>query len=1637
MHRQRLLVAPVFMLVVAALFSGCWPGDVGVTIVANPQVLDFGRGDVTKILRVSRNFSLTPLSTPLVVTSNADWVVPGACADNDDGCFVRGALTNVRIPVTIRRDRLALGTNRAKLYLNAGPASRVEVDVLADDTLHADFFADQQQVAIGRPVVFRDASATTDAAGAVTSWLWEFGDGTVSNEQNPSHLYLEGGTYDVSLTVQAGGARETVRKQGFVRVSSGAITVDFAASRTNIAVNGTVNFTDLSVSGNTPVTSWLWEFGDGGTSTDPNPYHQYNASGLYSVTLTVNTLFGSAFATKPNFIIVSQKVGPEANFAASELAPYLNQPVRFTDLSYPGSAPVTNWLWEFGDGTTSREQSPVHAFAAVGVYNVKLTVYTRDGTSSFSKPLTVGYKAPKAQFVADTLAPFVNELVRFTDLSEPGSAAVVKWEWDFGDGTVSVLQSPAHRYARAGKYTVRLKVTSADPSNNTNETVKTDYIAVAVPPAPDFTWTPNFVLAGSRVQFSAAATIPGTDPIISYTWDFDGDPGTTGDVAVGANVSYTFPNPELYRPTLTVSTASRSVSVTKNIRVDRAPNPDFTAVPTEGIIGDAIQFNGVVQPLDARPIAGWLWRFGDGETSTEQSPAHQYAGEGAYKVSLTLFFRHSTAVAADPDLSVVREKTNYVKIVKPVPPAAEFSSDTACAITGAPVTFAVDAFSSPSKPITEWRWNFGDGSPELVLADPDPVSHTFETAGDFQVTLTVTAAALDPEVGVRAFTLPTGPLNVVLATPLDEYVRLDDGAYDFQLRYTFPIRQSGVTLATVYSVYMTSQQWRTSADIYSGLAWTHPLIIIEPAQRVSSTGMIFVDGGSRSSQPPSSAAQVDEFLWQLAVLSGTPIAVLKNVPSQPIVFTDEVTPGDADEEDLILRSRTEDSIIAYSYNKYMESVVNGTPDTTWPLLFPMAKAAVKAMDTVQTLMGDPLYGVNKPVNDFVVAGASKRGWTTWLTGVADCRVKAIAPIVIDVLNMGKHLDHHRKAYGYWAPAIYDYAQANVFDRLIPDSNGDVLPEAEATLKLVDPYQYAMAGRLYKPKFMMNGTMDQFFVPDASQWYYGDLEGEKYLNYIPNGDHGLVGAGQEIDPTASDNPAGNLLGWYMSVTQNKTRPQFDWSFQPDGSIRVAVNAARRPKAVRLWHATAVGARDFRNGGTTGNPVWTSLTLSPTAPNGTVYSASRPVPAEGSYTAFLVQLVYDNTAQLPSFVSGLPGLNLTVPDLVFTTGVQMLPREADGSNKYPEFNGYLANADRPDAVAFPEAAAPVVVLYGSPEKMGRDYGQLRAAQINQFIPAFVQSYLDEGKATEAALLADWDNQAAQMDPRIVQEIDGIAAGSGLNPNTLHMAHVLAAMDVSESVYTSSAAVGAWRARSQLGTTVHAATVNGPLNRVLNTSVGQRRMSDYDTVVVYIPDRGVPHAVMTYAGLAVGRTGVNLSGVSLSEAALAGAAGYAPENLNFQFLFRETLYGALSLREALDTLTAYPPQLPGQFFVADGRNERRGAVITFAAPDAEPEVRFNFSGDFTANSPRTSGMFYGAKDAATTTIYRGKVNTSFAVLNETTLMALAKDPAVATADNLLNVVYSSWEGQVLLNFATAAGASPASTQSYVAFDMQQLLP
>jgi len=267
----------------------------------------------------------------------------------------------------------------------------------------------------------------------------------------------------------------------------------------------------------------------------------------------------------------------------------------------------------------------------------------------------------------------------------------------------------------------------------------------------------------------------------------------------------------------------------------------------------------------------------------------------------------------------------------------------------------------------------------------------------------------------------------------------------------------------------------------------------------------------------------------------------------------------------------------------------------------MVKSAVRAMDTVQKHLASLDSGALN-IKKFVVSGGSKRGWTTWLTAAVDKRVVAIAPAVIDVLNMDEQMKHHFAAYGFYSQAIGDYQAMNVFEKLFT-------PEGQALIKIVDPYEYRdrYAGI---PKLLVNSSGDQFFLPDSAQFYFHDLPGEKHLRYVPNTDHGL----------GDSDAVQSLVAFFQSILAGASRPNFSWSVKPDGSIEVKTTT--KPLAVNLWQATNPKARDFRK--EIIGPVWKSSVLE--QQGGGTYLAKVPEPAEG-WTAFFVELTFDSGAAFP--------------------------------------------------------------------------------------------------------------------------------------------------------------------------------------------------------------------------------------------------------------------------------------------------------------------------------------------------------------------------------------------------------------------------
>jgi PhoPQ-activated pathogenicity-related protein len=258
------------------------------------------------------------------------------------------------------------------------------------------------------------------------------------------------------------------------------------------------------------------------------------------------------------------------------------------------------------------------------------------------------------------------------------------------------------------------------------------------------------------------------------------------------------------------------------------------------------------------------------------------------------------------------------------------------------------------------------------------------------------------------------------------------------------------------------------------------------------------------------------------------------------------------------------------------------------------------MDCVQELMAGK-EGGGLQIEKFVVAGASKRGWTTWMTGVADPRVEAIVPIVIDVLNVDPSMRHHAAVYGFWAEAIGDYVQHDITSRW-----GH--PRMQEIYEAVDPYYHL--DRLAMPKFIVNASGDQFFCPDSSQFYFHDLHGEKHLRYVPNADHSL----RDSDAVES------IAAFYQMVVAGKPRPRFSWVFEGDGSIRVTTDD--KPNEVRLWQATNPKARDFRL-----KTIGAAFTSSILEDQGEGVFVGRIDPPNEGWTAFFVELNYDTGMSLP--------------------------------------------------------------------------------------------------------------------------------------------------------------------------------------------------------------------------------------------------------------------------------------------------------------------------------------------------------------------------------------------------------------------------
>ena len=385
---------------------------------------------------------------------------------------------------------------------------------------------------------------------------------------------------------------------------------------------------------------------------------------------------------------------------------------------------------------------------------------------------------------------------------------------------------------------------------------------------------------------------------------------------------------------------------------------------------------------------------------------------------------------------------------------------------------------------------------------------------------------------------------------LMDYVNAEDDAFAWKIRSHD--QRDG---CDILDIDLTSQKWQ-------GITWKHALSAFVPENiQHPETVLLFITGGSIGNRPDNGDLEMG---IQLSKLAQAPCVFLHQVPNQPL-----------------MGGRVEDDLITETFLRYLD-----TKDKNWPLLFPMVKSAVRAMDAIEELAEQEYGGT---IKKFVVTGASKRGWTTWLSAVADERVAGIAPIVIDTLNLRPQMEHQMKTWGEYSEQIADYTSKGLVDVML---NHPEVP----LWRWVDPFTYRHQLKL--PKLLINGTNDRYWVVDAMNMYWDDLVGEKHVLYVPNAGHGL-GEGKKDALTT-------LAVFTQHVAMGKSLPNLTWKHDDEGDqLRLTVHSVESPEAVQLWVAHAT-TKDFRPA------KWTATSLA-ASDNGD-YVALVDAPKSGHVAMF---------------------------------------------------------------------------------------------------------------------------------------------------------------------------------------------------------------------------------------------------------------------------------------------------------------------------------------------------------------------------------------------------------------------------------------
>jgi gliding motility-associated-like protein len=717
--------------------NGCYPFPVTFT---DASVASEGTTNVSWQWDLGNGVQSSEQSPKTLYTTPGDYTV-SLRVTNDKGCFAtlsRGAY--IRIP------------NGLKLSFDNTQVNRCQTPF---------------------PITF---SSTSTGPGAL-SYSWDFGDGTTSTQQKPTHDYTTPGKYSVSLVVTSNiGCTDTIRKPNLISIQNivtsfrsvdnscisaavsftntsspapqrsrwtlgdgtSATTLNTTKTYTKVGsytvqlyntysyctdsfsktievnprpkagfkadgisqcnVPAPVNFTDTS----TNAVGWQWDFGDGGTSTQKDPVHIYTARGNYTVTLTVRNSFGCTDVIKKTSYVQIRK--PQATFPGfpkNGCIPYTTK----LSASISTLDNVTSYLWTLGDGTTSTQATPTHAYPDQGSYPISLTITTSRGcteTFSLDSAIVVGRK-PITNFTATPNPVCAYQDVFFSGTTNEGD----KWDWNFGDGITSNLQNPVHAYKDTGLFTIIMGVTNSGCRVNLS---KPAFLQVKPPIA-------KFGIEKTCGRANQLHFIDSSIGAKTWFWNFGDSTTSTEQSPV-----HVFKQNGTYTVTLTVSNDTCSHTDTSTVSIFEV-NPSIQVSTKEACKPAIINFSA--QTLNPADVIFYEWQFSNGSSSTSLTPQVTYTKAGNYSTRLI-----TTDIYGCKDTI---SENNHIRINGPT---AKFTNSKPVGCKGLTVFFRDTSVTDGLHPIKGWSWQYGDGQGE-TLSSSTPVQHLYADTGSYNVQLTV------------------------------------------------------------------------------------------------------------------------------------------------------------------------------------------------------------------------------------------------------------------------------------------------------------------------------------------------------------------------------------------------------------------------------------------------------------------------------------------------------------------------------------------------------------------------------------------------------------------------------------------------------------------------------------------------------------------------------------------------------------------------------------------------------------------------------------------------------------------------------------------------------------------------------------